>query len=126
MKGGLHMRTVSDLVELEVRRQEEPVGLFSHSINRFANQSDFSSVKHQAAGDRMSESDAIQSREEASFSQAQLAAISTMVERVLDKALTKRGKDTACGSGPAEVLGRRSPPPGSSEPGSSSGTAPGE
>ena len=130
MKGGSRMRTVSDLVELEVRAQEKSVGLFSDSVDRFANQSDFSSVKHQAAGERMSESDAIESGE-AGFSHAQLAAISAVVERVLDKALSKRGEDKACGSGPstsgtAEVPGRRSLPPGSSEPGSSSGTAPGE
>ena len=79
----------------------------------------------------MLESDTNQSGEESNFSQAQLAAISAVVERVLDKALSKRGEGTAgrsglSASGTADALGRRSLPPGSSEPGSSSGTAPGE
>ena len=38
MKGGIRMRTVSDLVKLELRVQEKSVGLFS-------NQSAVSSVK---------------------------------------------------------------------------------
>ena len=79
----------------------------------------------------MSESDTNQSGEETSFSQAQLAAISAVVERVLNKAVSKRGDGTAGGSGPsasgtADALGRRRLPPGSSEPGTCSGTAPGE
>ena len=79
----------------------------------------------------MSESDTNQSGEETRFSQVQLAAISTVVERVLDKALSKQGEGTAGGSGrsashTADALGGRSLPPGSSKPGRSSGTAPGE
>ena len=49
----------------------------------------------------MSENDMNHDRDQASFLQVQLVAISTVVKRVLGKALSKLGEGTAFRSGPS-------------------------
>ena len=79
----------------------------------------------------MSDNESSSRGKDSTFSKEQLEAIAAVVEKVVDKALSKRGKDSplesdSSASGTGEAAARRSHPPVDSGSGSSSGTAPGK